>query len=62
LPSSSDAIKVNDVKMMESVLSPSAGDPNGVRDAQQLLVVRVGGKLDTGRFSQVECGNCDHPA
>jgi hypothetical protein len=29
LPSSSDAIKVNDVKMMESILSPSTGDPNG---------------------------------
>jgi hypothetical protein len=61
LSSSSDSIEVDDVKMMESILSPSAGNANRVRDAQDLLVVRVSGELDAGCLSQVECGNCDHP-
>jgi hypothetical protein len=39
LSSSSDSIEVNDMEMMESILSPSAGNANRVRDAQQLLVV-----------------------
>ena len=62
LSSSGDSIKVNDMKVMEPILSPGAGDANRVRDAQQLLVVRVGGELDAGRFSQVERRNCNHPA
>jgi hypothetical protein len=62
LASSSDSIEVNHVKVMESILSPSAGDANRVRDSQQLLVVRVGGELDASCVSQVECRDCDHQA
>ena len=43
-----DSVEIDDVQMVKSVLPPGEGNPDWVRDSDQLLVVGVSGKLDTG--------------
>jgi hypothetical protein len=58
---SRDPIQVNDVKVMESVLSPCTGYPDRIGYTQQLLVIGVSRDLYTGSSPQVKRGNCYHP-
>ena len=55
-----DPVEIDDVQMVKSVLPPCESNADWVRDSDQLLVVGVSSKLDTGSTTQVERGNCDH--
>jgi hypothetical protein len=53
-------IKVDHMKMPESVLPPGQGNPDRIRNSDDFLIVGSGGKLNTGPSSQVKRRNCDH--
>src|SRR4051812_47001464 len=55
-------VEVDDVEVVESILSPGDCDPNRIGYANQLLVIRAADELDTRPSSQIKRGNCDHLA
>ena len=55
-----DTIKIDDMEVVKSVLTPRKGNTDWVRYSDQFLVVGVGSELDTGPATQVKRGNCDH--
>jgi hypothetical protein len=46
-------IKINHMKVSESVLSPRQRNSNGIRNADDFSIVGAGGELNTGSASQV---------
>src|SRR5687768_7368983 len=53
-------VEIDYVEVAKAVLSPGDGNSNGIRDADDLVVVGAGGKLHAGSASQIHCRNCDH--
>ena len=62
VPPSRHCIQVDQVKVPESVLPPGNGDSDRIGNPDKLLVVGTSRELNAGAASEVERGNCDHPA